>query len=121
MRKLMIVLAVCLGSQAFAQFKEEVKVNGVSYKASAINELQATYIQQDYFDFTLAADSFYVDVVTESQWEKHSEGLLTQGAVVEFDIYNMLDGRQLYISGERHKKTGDLMLITLYGSVDTRQ
>ena len=49
MRKLILIFAFGMFSQVFAQSKEVVNVNGVSYTASAINELQATCIQSFQF------------------------------------------------------------------------
>lgn len=101
----------------FGQFKPNVIVNGISYKAKVMSNEHATYIQQSDFQNTLAADSFYVDVMTEESWnhfqltiQNEFEGKLNN------DIYTLNDGRQIFKSEDRDKYSGNLLIITLFGS-----
>lgn len=112
-------MALCLGSQAMAQFKSEVVINGITYKAKVNDGKHATFIQQDNFDFSLAADSFYVDVMTEEQWDKATDVLVKEEkAVFQNGMYHTPKGCQVFVSEDRDKYTGDLLIIRLFGSED---
>ena len=116
MRKLMIVLAMSLGSQAVAQFKPEVVVNGVTYSATTNTPIHVTYVQQDFLDFTLAADSFYIDVMTIDQWDFSSSLIVQSGGVFRDGMYLLPNGCQVFVSDETDPITGDLMIVRLFGS-----
>ena len=51
---------ISLNLCAQGSFQDQTVVNGVFYIATENTIDHATYIQQDNFDFPLAADSFYV-------------------------------------------------------------
>jgi len=116
MKKLMIIAALFLGSQATAQFKPTVVVNGVTYNATTNTPQHVTYIQQDFKDFSLAADSFYVDVMTEAQWDMSSNIIVSNGGVWSNGMYHLPNGCQVFVSDDRDKYTGDLLIVRLFGS-----
>lgn len=118
MRKLMIIAALALGSQAAAQFKPVVVQNGITYTATVNTPTHATYIQQDYKDFSLAPDSFYVDVMTDVQWDFASDRIVAEGGVWANGMYHLPNGCQVFVSDDRDKHTGGLLIIRLFGSVD---
>lgn len=118
MRKLMIIAALALGSQAAAQFNPTVVVNGVTYQATQNSVEHVTYVQQDYLDFSLAADSFYVDVMTDAQWDSAGDQLVAEGAYFKNEMYHTIDGRQVMVSDDRDPDTGGLMIFTLFGSLE---
>lgn len=122
MKKILLLAAIALGSQAFAQFKDVVIVNGITYTAKDKDLDGAVYIQQDHFDFTLAADSFYVDVMTEAQYNAYARFLVKEEKAEYVNgMYHVKDGSQVFVSEDRDKTTGNLMVIRLFGSVDTGQ
>jgi hypothetical protein len=112
----MIVLAMSLGSQAIAQFKPQVVVNGVTYTATTNTPIHVTYVQQDFLDFTLAADSFYIDVMTIDQWDFSSSLIVQSGGVFSDGMYHLPNGCQVFVSDETDPITGDLMIVRLFGS-----
>lgn len=116
MRKLMIIAALALGSQAAAQFKPTTEVNGVTYKAANNTSKHVTYIQQDYLDFSLAADSFYVDIMTVDEWDLSSTLIVESGGIFSDGMYHLPNNCQVFVSDQKDSDTGDLMIISLFGS-----
>lgn len=106
---------------SFAQFKEQVVINGISYDAAVNTALHATYIQKDYLDFSLAPDSFYVDSLTDEEWDIRGDELISDGAVWQNGMYHTGDGRQVMVGDERDTANGNLLIFTLFGSVDNEK
>ena len=116
MRKLMIILAMGLGSQAVAQFKPTTEVNGITYKATTNTSNHVTYIQQDYLDFPLAADSFYVDIMTIDQWDLSSSSIVESGGKFSDGMYHLPNNCQVFVSDQKDSATGNLIIVRLFGS-----
>ena len=117
--KYFILTLVLLSSflvSAQGDFKEETTVNGILYKASKNTTLHATYIQQDNFDFALAADSFYVDEMTPKQWDNYADAIISnEDAKWDNDMYHTNNGCQVFT----HSTEGDnLLVVRLFGSKD---
>lgn len=84
MKNILFATFVLLASAASAQhFKNDYVVNGIAYKASVNEDMHVTYIQQDNFDFPLAADSLYIDVMTAQQWDAYSDLIIAQEGATE--------------------------------------
>lgn len=119
MRKFIAIAALILGSQAAAQnFQPTVQVNGVTYNATVNTPTHVTYVQQDFMDFSLAADSFYVDVMTEEQWMFALKDVLDQGGIWNNEMYHLPTGEQVFVSDNLDPTTGNLMIVRLFGSID---
>ena len=123
MKNTFLAVFVLLGSAIYAQnFKDEIVINGISYAAVKNTPEHVTYIQQDNFDFSLAADSFYVDVMTENQWDAYSNLIVSQeGAAWANDMYHTNNGCQVFVGEHRCKYTGNLLIYRLFGSIDVEQ
>lgn len=120
MKNILFATLVLLASAASAQhFKNDYFVYDIAYKASVNEDLHVTYIQQDHFDFALAADSLYIDVMTEKQWESYSKLIIAQeGAKLANGIYHTNTGCDVFVSESRDKYSGNLLIVRLFGSVD---
>jgi len=67
----------------------------------------------------LAADSFYIDVMTETQWDAYSNLIVAQeGATWANDMYHTNNGCQVFVGEHRSKHTGGLLIYRLFGSKD---
>ena len=113
------LLAFILSLKIIAQgsFEETTIVNGVSYTASENTLTHATYIQQDNFDFPLAADSFYVDEMTVKQWDSYSDQIIKEeDATWNNGMYHTNKGCQVFI---HDTDTEDLLVVRLFGSSGT--
>lgn len=114
------VFLFLLPLMAIAQFKSHYEVNGVNYLAVKNNPNHVTYVQQNHFDNELAADSLYIDVMTESEWDEYSKKLVdTEGAKFQNGIYQTNTGCQVFVSDARDKYTGNLLIVRLFGSVES--
>lgn len=120
MKNILFATFVLLAGAASAQhFKNDYVVNGIAYKASVNEDMHVTYIQQDNFDFPLAADSLYIDVMTAQQWDAYSDLIIAQeGAKWANGMYHTNTGCQVFVSEARDKYTGNLLIVRLFGSVD---
>ena len=118
MKYLMLAVAFvsCICVSAQDNFKDETTVNGVFYKATLNTSNHVTYIQQDNFDFPLAADSFYVDEMSVKQWDSYSDEIIREeGAKWNNGMYHTKNGCQVFI---QDTDTEELLVVRLFGSVD---
>ena len=118
MRFRYLAFLTLMSTLSHAQFKPAVVVNGVTYAATANTPEHVTYVQQDFLDFSLAADSFFVDVMTDAQWDLAGDQLVAEGAFWSNGMYYTPDGRQVMIGDDRDQDTGGLMIFTLFGSIE---
>tara|TARA_X000001388_G_scaffold11414_1_gene6939 strand:- start:2151 stop:2504 length:354 start_codon:yes stop_codon:yes gene_type:complete len=117
MRNLFITAMTLMSISSFAQaFQPITSINGVLYRAVENTLTHATYIQDDNFEFGLAADSFYVDEMDYLQWDAYSGFLKrNQDAVFRNGIYLLNDGCHVFT----HESDNDkLLVIRLFGSQD---
>jgi hypothetical protein len=123
MKNTFLAVFVLLGSAIYAQnFKDELVINGISYAAVKNTPEHATYIQQDNFDFSLAADSFYIDVMTENQWAEHMDFIVKiEGAELNNGIYRTSSGCDVFVGDFIDKSTNNLLIYRLFGSIDVEQ
>ena len=113
---LAIAFISCICVSAQDNFKDETIVNGVYYKASLNTSNHVTYIQQDNFDFLLAADSFYVDEMSVKQWDSYSDQIIEEeDATWNNGMYHTKNGCQVFI---HDTDTEDLLVVRLFGSSD---
>ena len=115
-----LILAVafvsCICVSAQDNFKDETTVNGVFYKATLNTSNHVTYVQQDNFDFPLAADSFYVDEMSVKQWDSYSDQIINEeDATWNNGMYHTNNGCQVFI---HDTNTEDLLVVRLFGSRD---
>ena len=115
-----LILAVafvsCICVSAQDNFKDETTVNGVFYKATLNTSNHVTYVQQDNFDFPLAADSFYVDEMSVKQWDSYSDQIIEEeDATWNNGMYHTNNGCQVFI---HDTNTEDLLVVRLFGSRD---
>ena len=118
MRFRYLAFLTLMSTVSHAQFKPAVVVNGVTYAATANTPEHVTYVQQDFLDFSLAADSFFVDVMTDAQWDLAGDQLVAEGAFWSNGMYYTPDGCQVFVSEDRDKDTGHLLIVRLFGSID---
>lgn len=108
------VSSICVSAQD--NFKDETTVNGVFYKATLNTSNHVTYIQQDNFDFPLAADTFYVDEMSVNQWDSYSDQIIDEeDATWNNGMYHTNNGCQVFI---QDTDTEHLLVVRLFGSRD---
>ena len=80
MKNVILVFAILLATQTKAQslFKDTRVVNGVRYTAAYNSPEKVMYVQQDHFSFTLAADSFSIQVMNDVQWNAYADFLIKE-------------------------------------------
>jgi len=120
MKKIILLIAVIIATQAKAQklFKDTRTVNGVTYKTSYNTPERVMYIQQDNFEFTLAADSFSIQVMNESQWNSYMEVLVNNGAFFKNGLYHLPNDEQVFNTGKIDSSLGGTYIYHLFGSSD---
>jgi len=119
MKNALLFAGLALTLSASAQFKDQLVVHGITYNVTDNSPSHATYVQQDFKDFSLAADSFYIDVMTETQWDAYVKLIVAQeGATWENDMYHTNNGCQVFVGEHRSKHTGNLLIYRLFGSKD---
>jgi len=124
MKKMLLVVATIFATQSSSQelFKEERVIHGITYLATFNTPTKAVYVQQDYFDFTLAADSFYVQVMTDLEWDAFRTYLMVEeDAFFRNGLYHLPDNRQVFNTGKKDDFFDGTYIYQLFGSVDTSQ
>lgn len=124
MKNVILVIAVLLATQTQAQklFKDTRVVNGVSYKAAYNSPEKVMYIKQDHFDFTLAADSFSIQVMTEDQWVAYVDFLVTEEkAFLRNGLYHLPNDEQVFNTKKEDEFLEGTYIYHLFGSKDTGQ
>ena len=108
---------ISLNLCAQGSFQDQTVVNGVFYIATENTLDHVTYVQQDNFDFPLAADSFYVDEMSTLHWDAYSDFIIReQNATWNNGMYQTNDGCQVFI----HDSDIDdrVLVVRLFGSND---
>ena len=119
MKNAFLFAGLALTLSASAQFKDQLVVHGITYNVNDNSPSHATYVQEDFKDFSLAADSFYIDVMTEAQWDAYSTLIFAQeGATLIDGMYHTNNGCQVFVGEHRCKYTGNLLIYRLFGSKD---
>jgi len=123
MKNVILMVAILLATEAQAQklFKDSLSVNGVTYKATYNSPEKVMYIQQDYFDFTLAADSFSIQVMNEIQWTAYKDVLVAEGAFFRNGLYHLPNDEQVFKTTKQDEYLDGTYVYHLFGSVDTGQ
>jgi len=124
MKNVILVLAVLFATQTQAQklFKDTRVVHGVTYKASFNSPEKVMYIQQDHFDFTLAADSFSIQVMNETQWNAYVEFLVKEeNAFFRNGLYHVSEDEQVFNTKKEDEALEGTYIYHLFGSKDTGQ
>lgn len=124
MKNVILVLAVLFATQTQAQklFKDTRVVHGVTYRAAYNTPEKVMYIQQDHFDFTLAADSFSIQVMNEAQWNAYVEFLVKEeDAFFRNGLYHLPNNEQVFNTKKEDEFLEGTYIYHLFGSVDTGQ
>jgi hypothetical protein len=124
MKNVILVLAVLFATQTQAQkqFKDTRVVHGVTYRAAYNSPEKVMYIQQDHFDFTLAADSFSIQVMNETQWNAYVEFLVKEeDAFFRNGLYHLPNNEQVFNTKKEDEFLDGTYIYHLFGSVDTGQ
>lgn len=124
MKNVILVLAVLFATQAQAQkqFKDTRVVHGVTYRAAYNSPEKVMYIQQDHLDFTLAADSFSIQVMNETQWNAYVEFLVKEeDAFFRNGLYHLPNNEQVFNTKKEDEFLDGTYIYHLFGSVDTGQ
>jgi len=124
MKNVILVLAVLFATQTQAQkkFKDTRVVHGVTYRAAYNSPEKVMYIQQDHFDFTLAADSFSIQVMNEVQWNAYVEFLVREeDAFFRNGLYHLPNNEQVFNTKKEDEFLDGTYIYHLFGSVDTGQ
>lgn len=124
MKNVILVLAVLFATQTQAQkqFKDTRVVHGVTYRAAYNSPEKVMYIQQDHLDFTLAADSFSIQVMNETQWNAYVEFLVKEeDAFFRNGLYHLPNNEQVFNTKKEDEFLDGTYIYHLFGSVDTGQ
>ena len=118
MKNVILVLAVLFATQTQAQkqFKDTRVVHGVTYRAAYNSPEKVMYIQQDHFDFTLAADSFSIQVMNEAQWNAYVEFLVKEeDAFFRNGMYHISEEEQVFNSNKKDEFLEGTYIYHLFG------
>jgi len=122
MKNVILVLAVLFATQTQAQkkFKDTRVVHGVTYRAAYNSPEKVMYIQQDHFDFTLAADSFSIQVMNEAQWNAYEAFLIKEKeAFFKNGLYHLPNNEQVFNTKKEDESLDGTYIYHLYGIKDT--
>ncbi len=123
MKNVILIAGILLGTQVEAQklFKDSRTVNGITYEAAYNSPEKVMYVQKDYFDFTLAADSFSIQVMNETQWTAYKDVLVAEGAFFRNGLYHLPNDEQVFKTTKQDEYLDGTYVYHLFGSVDTGQ
>ena len=124
MKNVILVLAILLVTQTQAQslFKDTRVVNGVRYTAAYNSPQKVMYVQQDHFDFTLAADSFSIQVMNDIQWNAYVDFIVKEeDAFFRDGMYYIPNDEQVFNTKKEDEFLDGTYIYHLFGSVDSGQ